>query len=49
MGQLGSEYSDLKNFKKKTEAALNKVRGVYPALKTARQLGALCCILAQPL
>ena len=39
MGQLGSEYSDVKNFKKKARGALNKVRGVYPALKISKAIG----------
>jgi hypothetical protein len=39
MRQLGSEYSDVKDFKKKAKAALNKVRGVYPALKISPATG----------
>jgi hypothetical protein len=33
------EYSDVKNFKKKAKAALDKVRGVYPALKISQANG----------
>jgi len=39
MGQLGSEYSNVKDFKRKAKAALHKVRGVYPALKISQSNG----------
>jgi hypothetical protein len=39
MGQLGSEYSTVKDFKKKAWAALSKVHGVYPALKINKVTG----------
>jgi hypothetical protein len=33
MLQIGAEYTDLKNFKRKAKAALRKIRAVYPGLK----------------
>jgi hypothetical protein len=33
MAQVGSEYGDVKNFKRKAKAALGKIRALYPGLK----------------
>jgi hypothetical protein len=33
MAQVGSEYGDVKNFKRKAKAALGKMRALYPGLK----------------
>jgi hypothetical protein len=37
--QMGSEYGDARNFKKKAQGALRKVRSVYPALKISPARG----------
>jgi hypothetical protein len=37
--QMGSEYGDAKNFKKKAQMALRKVRSVYPSLKISPARG----------
>jgi hypothetical protein len=37
--QLGADYTDLKNFKKKAKAALRKIRIVYPGLTVASASG----------
>ncbi|MBV8524986.1 MAG: hypothetical protein JOY71_23180 [Acetobacteraceae bacterium] len=32
MGQLGQDYSDVRDFRRKTKAALHKIKAVYPGL-----------------
>ena len=41
MNQFGSDYNDLKNFRKKATARLKKIQTVYPDLKIAEASGGL--------
>jgi hypothetical protein len=41
MGQLGADYSDVDNFRKKTKAALRKIKSVYPGLKLGPKQGGI--------
>lgn len=39
MAQLGTDYSDVKDFKKKAKAALRKIQSVYPGLSIGKANG----------
>ena len=41
MKQLGTDYADEANFRKKTKAALTKIQTVYPGLKLGSRLGGI--------
>jgi hypothetical protein len=41
MGQLGTDYSDVRDFRKKTKAALRKIKAVFPELVLGRKQGGI--------
>jgi len=41
MGQLGTDYGDVRDFRKKTKGALRKIKEVFPGLRLGRKQGGI--------
>jgi hypothetical protein len=48
MQQLGSDYGDIKDFRKKTKAALRKIQAIYPALRIEDEEGGFRILPSRP-
>lgn len=48
MQQLGSDYEDLRDFRKKAKTALQKIQAIYPALRIEEEEGGFRILPSRP-